>query len=191
MIGQINGTISHRGDRFVIINTGGVGYKTNVTTETLLQLAQTETEITLWTHLVVREDALDLYGFLDKAELEFFQLLITVSGIGPKSALAILSLAGPETLRKAIVAGNTEYLTKVSGIGRKNAEKIVLELKDKLGKLGEFMPTEELDREADVLSALQALGYSARDAREAIKKIPDSVSDMGEKIKMALKNLGT
>ncbi len=190
MIGQIIGNLTHKGDRFVIVNTGGVGYKINVTADTLNQLTKSDFEVSFWTHLAVKEDALDLYGFLEQQELEFFQMLITVSGIGPRSALAILSLTGPETLRKAIVSGHTEYLTKVSGIGRKSAEKIVLELKDKLGKMGEFLPSEELDREADVLHALQALGYSLREAREAAKKIPMETTDTGEKIKLALKNLG-
>ena len=121
MIGQIIGNLTHKGDRFVIVNTGGVGYKINVTADTLNQLTKSDFEVSLWTHLAVKEDALDLYGFLEQQELEFFQMLITVSGIGPRSALAILSLTGPETLRKAIVSGHTEYLTKVSGIGRKSA----------------------------------------------------------------------
>ena len=190
MIGQITGNLSLKSDRFVIINAGGVGYKIYVTADTLNQLAKSDFEVSLWTHLVVKEDALDLYGFLEQRELEFFQMLITVSGIGPRGALAILSLAGPETLRKAIASGNTEYLTKVSGIGRKSAEKIVLELKDKLGKMGEFLPSAEMDQEADVLHALQALGYSLKEAREAVKKLPVEAIDTGEKIRLALKNLG-
>jgi Holliday junction DNA helicase RuvA len=190
MIGQLTGTITYKGDRFVILNAGGVGYKVFITPETMTALASNIPDTILWTHLVVREDVLDLYGFIDQQELEFFQLLITVSGIGPRSALAILSLAGPETLRRAILSGNTEYLTKVSGIGKKSADKIVLELKDKLEKLGEFLPHEELNAEADVLNALQALGYSTREAREALKKIPEGVTDTGEKIKLALKQLG-
>ena len=190
MIGQIIGSLAHKGDRFVIINAGGVGYKIFVTADTLRELAQSDFEVSLWTHLAVKEDALDLYGFLEQPELDFFEMLITVSGIGPRSALAILSLAGPETLRKAIVSNNTDYLTKVSGIGRKSAEKIVLELKDKLGKMGEFLPSAEMDQEADVLNALQALGYSLREAREAAKKIPADTTDTSEKIKLALKNLG-
>jgi holliday junction DNA helicase RuvA len=189
MIGQLTGNIAHTDDRFVILNVGGVGYKIFTTAESMIVLAKNSEEVTLWTHLIVKEDALDLYGFVSQQELNFFELLITVSGIGPKSALGVLSLAGVETLCKAISSNNTEYLTKVAGVGRKSAEKIVLELKDKLGKLGDFLPTENLDKEADVLNALEALGYSIREAREAIKKIPAGTEDTGEKIKQALKQL--
>lgn len=190
MIGQLTGDLVYNNERFIILDVNGVGYKIFTTAESLLFLTKNQTKITLWTHLVVKEDALDLYGFTSQPELDFFELLITVSGIGPKSALGVLSLAGIETLRKAISSNNTEYLTKVAGIGRKSAEKIVLELKDKLGKIGNPLPEEDLDKEADVLNALQALGYSIREAREAIKKIPSEITDTGEKIKQTLKQLG-
>lgn len=189
MIAQLTGNVVHNGDRFVILNVNGVGYKVFTTAESMIILAKNSFETTLWTHLVVKEDALDLYGFVSKTELDFFELLLTVSGIGPKSALGTLSLAGTETLRKAISTNNSEYLTKVSGIGRKSAEKIVLELKEKLGKLGDALPGEDLDGEADILNALQALGYTVKEAREAIKKIPAETTDTGEKIKQALKQL--
>lgn len=190
MIAQLTGNIVHTEDRFVVLNVAGVGYKVFTTAESMIFLAKNSQETTLWTHLIVKEDALDLYGFVSQQELNFFELLITVSGIGPKSALGVLSLAGTETLRKAISSNNTEYLTKVAGVGRKSAEKIVLELKDKLGKLGDSLQNEDLDKEADVLNALQALGYSIKEAREALKKIPTETTDTGEKIKQALKQLG-
>jgi Holliday junction DNA helicase RuvA len=142
-----------------------------------------------WTYLVVREDALDMYGFTDQTEVNFFELLIGVSGIGPKSALAILSLAPPETLRKAITSGDTGYLTKVSGVGRKSAEKIVLELRDKLGAIDLPGLREDLERESDSIEGLQALGYSLREAREALRKVPDNVTDPSERIRQALKSL--
>ena len=188
MIGQLTGKIVRHEGRFVILEVGGVGYKVFVSTETFSQLKnQTET-ITLMTHLVVREDALDLYGFIDQTELDFFELLIGISGVGPKSALSILSLAPPETLRKAISSGNTQYLTQVSGIGRKIAEKIVLELRDKIGALeGE---DNNLEQEAEAIMAMEALGYSTREAREALRQLPPEITDTGAKIKEALKNLG-
>jgi len=188
MIAQLTGQITHLGDRFVVLDVGGVGYKVFTTNDNIASLKK-DTQAKFWTHLVVKEDALDLYGFLTQDELAFFELLITVSGIGPKSALATLSLAGLDTLRQSIASGDSSYLTKVSGIGRKSAEKIVMELKDKVSKLGDFLP-QKLDVHTDVLSALEALGYSARDAREAIKKIPANLTDTGEKIKSALKYLG-
>ncbi|MFA5001280.1 MAG: Holliday junction branch migration protein RuvA [Candidatus Paceibacterota bacterium] len=187
MIGQLTGKIARHEGRFVILEVGGVGYKVFVSTETTSQLkSQTET-VTLLTHLVVREDALDLYGFIDQTELDFFELLIGISGVGPKSALSILSLAPPETLRKAISSNNTSYLTQVSGIGRKIAEKIVLELRDKIGTLEDG--NNSLDQEAEAIMAMEALGYSTREAREALKKIPNEITDTGEKIKEALKKL--
>jgi len=189
MIGQLTGNTIHNGDHFIILNVNGVGYKVFTSTESMNFLTKNPLDATLWTHLVVKENALDLYGFISQQELNFFELLITVSGVGPKSALSVLSLAGIETLHKAIVSNNSEYLTKVAGIGRKSAEKIVLELKDKLSKLGDILPNKNLDEETDVLNALQALGYSLREAREAIKKIPLDITDTGEKIKQSLKQL--
>lgn len=186
MIGQIKGKISFTGDKFIIIDTGGVGYKVAVTPDTLLTLHE-GTNCTLWTKLVVKEDALDLYGFMSKKELDFFELLISISGIGPKGALGILSLAPVETLTKAISAGDSSYLTRVSGIGRKIAEKVVLELRDKLGAIeGEH---ETLGQEADALEALVALGYSMKEAREALKAVPESVIETSARVKEALKKL--
>ena len=144
----------------------------------------------MWTHLAVRENALDLYGFIERSELEFFEMLITISGIGPKSALGILSVAPVDTLRRAISSGDTSYLTKVSGIGRKNAEKIVVELRDKLGAI-DANAGGTLREEVDALSALEALGYSAREAREALKAVGNNAISTQEKLKAALKSLGS
>ena len=190
MIGQLTGSFSHSGERFIILSVRGVGYKVFTTPENIATLQASSQETTVWTHLVVREDALDLYGFTTEQELEFFELLLTVSGIGPKSALAILSLAGMDTLRQSIITNNTEYLTKIGGIGKKSAEKIVLELKDRVRKLSASLPTKDLDTHDEVLSALESLGYSLKEAREAVKKIPTEMKDTGEKIKQALKQLG-
>jgi Holliday junction DNA helicase RuvA len=134
----------------------------------------------------VREDALDLYGFLNREELEFFEMLINVSGIGPRSALAILGIASIETLRKAIGTGDTSYLTKISGIGRKTAEKIVIELRDKMGK---ELGGGSLQVELDALEALKSLGYSQNEARETLKKVSPN-TNTNTKIKEALKILG-
>jgi len=185
MIGQLTGKIVRRGERFVILDVGGVGYKVFVSSETISQLKKEVGLITLLTHLVVREDALDLYGFSHQAELDFFELLINISGVGPKSALSILSLAPPETLRKAISSNNISYLTQVSGIGRKMAEKIVLELRDKIGALES--EGVGLAEEAEAIMAMEALGYSTREAREALKKVPTEITETSEKIKEALK----
>jgi Holliday junction DNA helicase RuvA len=142
----------------------------------------------VWTHLAVREDAHNLYGFTDKETLDFFELLITISGIGPKSALSILSAASVDAIKKAVISGEVAYLTKVAGIGRRTAEKIVLELKEKIGALtSEGTAVQE---EVDVIEALKALGYSHMEARDAVKKVPETVTGTGERVKAALKLLG-
>lgn len=190
MIAQLSGTISFSGERELIINVSGVGYLVHAAPETI-RAAQKEKEATLWTHLAVREDALSLFGFLTRGELEFFELLLSVPGIGPKSALGIMSVAPLETLRRAVALGDTSYLTKVSGIGAKNAHKIVIELKSKIGTASEDAADRRmLSEESEVLDALEALGYSLKDAREALKHMPETVKGTREKIKAALKVLG-
>ena len=189
MIGQLTGQITCKAERYIILDIAGVGYKVFVSAETLKTLKLGHPgELCLWTHLVVREDVLDLYGFVNKQELEFFELLIAISGIGPKSALGILSLAPPATLEKAIVAGDSSYLTKVSGIGRKSAEKIIVELRDKIGGLES--EAESLESEGDAMEALQSLGYTLRDAREALRQISPEITETGAKVRAALKIIG-
>lgn len=188
MIGQLTGKISHSDNRSIILDVNGVGYKVFVSTDTLGQIKSNKSLLTFWTHLVVREDVLDLYGFLTKNEIDFFELLISISGVGPRGALSILSLAPPDTLKRAISSGNTSYLTQVSGIGRKIAEKIVLELRDKVGAI----ESEEgdLNQEAETVLALESLGYSNKEAREALRKIPANITDTSEQVKEVLKQLG-
>jgi len=188
MIGKLSGQLAYRSAKFIILETGGVGYRVFISDETLRQLPTIlGAELALWTHLAVRENALDLYGFAARAELEFFELLLSVSGVGPKSALAILSLAPPETLTKAITASDSAYLTRVSGIGRKSAEKIIIELRDKV--VGLAGGGGSLEQESEALEALQALGYSAREAREALKQVDPTLTDLGDKVRAALKLL--
>ncbi|HNW71415.1 MAG TPA: Holliday junction branch migration protein RuvA [Candidatus Paceibacterota bacterium] len=184
MIGSIKGKITFKKDKFIIVETGGIGYKINISPDTLLKIQKVD-EIFFWTHVHIKEDAEDIYGFLDYQELEFFEMLLAVSGIGPRSALTILGIAQIETLKKAIGTGDISYLTKISGIGKKTAEKIVLELRDKIGK--ENMDG-SLQEELDAMEALKTLGYSQSQAREALKKIPSNM-DTNKKIKEALKIL--
>ena len=194
MIGSIKGKIVLKKDKFLVVETGGVGYKVSVSPDTLSKLAprkssgQKETNelVSFWIHTHIREDAIDLYGFLDYQELEFFEMLINVSGIGPKGALTILGIASIETLRKAISTGDIAYLTKISGIGKKTAEKIVIELRD---KIGEEKQGSSLQGELDALEALKSLGYSQNEAREALKKVA-SDTNTNAKIREALKILG-
>ena len=186
MIGSIKGKIILKTEKHLIVETGGVGYKVSVSPDTLSKAKKTDDEIFLWIHTHIREDAFDLYGFLDRQELEFFEMLINVSGIGPKGALSILGITSIGTLRKAISIGDTSYLTKISGIGRKTAEKIVIELRDKVGK---ELEGSSLQVELDALEALKSLGYSSVEAREALKKV-SSDANTNTKIREALKILG-
>jgi Holliday junction DNA helicase RuvA len=187
MISQINGEIIAKTDKFLVIEVSGLGYKVFATSD-LISRATLNEKIKVWTYLAVRENALDLYGFLSKEELDFFELLITISGVGPKTAIGILNVATVGSLRKAISTGETSHLTKVSGIGKKIADKIVLELKGKLGSYEEVALG--LKEEIDALEALKSLGYSHKDARDALKEIDQSLKTTSDRIKAALKHLG-
>ena len=190
MNGSIRGKITLSTDKYVVVEAGGVGYKINVSPDTRIKIETLQNkkgeEVLFWVYTHVREDIFDLYGFLDRSEQDFFEMLISVSGIGPKGALSILGVASIDTLKTAIRTSDTGYLTKISGIGRKTAEKIIIELRDKLGK--EIEGT-SLREEMDALEALKSLGYSQNEAREALKEIDGKLST-NAKIKEALKLLG-
>ena len=188
MIGHLEGSATALRGGYVILSTGGVGYKVAVTRAAMTSFA-VGAKIALWTHLAVREDILDLYGFIEEEELRFFEMLLTVSGIGPKSALAILDIASVETLRSAIARGRAEYLTNVSGIGKKTAEKIILELRDKVG-ISEDGEGRALHGDEEALEALRALGYSAGEARDALRKVSKEIESGSERLRAALKIVG-
>lgn len=190
MISHITGKILLKGDKFVIIDVSGVGYKIYTSLNTINNIAENKEEVSFWTHLAVREDALDLYGFEEYSEVELFEMLIGISGVGPKSALGIIGVAPLDTLKTAIASGDTTYLTKVSGIGKKNAQKIVLELRDKLGVINTENTGGTLKEETDTVEALHSLGYSIAEAREALKQVPQEIVGTSARIKEALKNLG-
>lgn len=186
MIGSLKGKVILKKDKFILLDVSGVGYKIALASDSISKIKENDKEIFLFIHTHVKEDAIDLYGFINNDDLDFFQMLITVSGIGPKGALTILSIASTEILKRAIATGDINYLTKISGIGRKTAEKMVLELRDKFGKIEK---NESLKDEIDALLALQSLGYSQNEARSALKEIPQDL-DTNKKIKEALKILG-
>jgi len=188
MIGFIEGVVKALRAGYTIISAGGVGYKIATTKYVLARLSLGESA-SLWTHLAVREDSLDLYGFETEAELRFFELLLTVSGVGPKSALAVLDIASIETLRTAIAKENSTYLTKVSGIGRKTAEKIVFELKEKVGVASEGVGA--LKDDEDAIDAMRALGYTPAEARGALRKIPNAIIGSNDRLREALKIVGS
>jgi Holliday junction DNA helicase RuvA len=187
MIAQLSGKIARVKGNAVVIMAGGVGYQVYITTYTLGKIAgQEDVFLHVYTH--VREDTLALYGFQSEDELAMFELLISVSGIGPRAALSLLSIADPKTVRTAIVNKDPNILTRVSGVGKKTAEKIIVELQNKVTSLDvEEHATALAGQEA--LEALAAMGYSVSEARDALKMVPEDVTDIGARIRQALKNL--
>lgn len=188
MIAQLRGKIEYLKDNYAVIDVNGVGYKVFVTDYTFGKLAGKE-EISPYIHTYVREDTLALYGFLDMEEKNMFELLISISGIGPKAALGILSIADPKTIQTAIANEDPSVLTRVSGVGKKTAERVILELKNKITNLTEG-EKEVVTADGEAIEALAALGYSVSEAREALKSIPTDTKSVEEKIKLALKSLG-
>lgn len=186
MIGRLKGAVVYRGSNHLIIDIHGIGYKI-FATSAILSTTLEEKEKVLWIHTAVRENAIDLYGFETREDIDFFEQLLTIPGIGPKSALSVLDAASVKTLKQGISLGDTSHLIKVSGIGKKSAEKIMLGLKD---KFKDDPARAGLENEIDALEALTALGYPQRDVREAFQKIDTSVIDTGEKVKEALRILG-
>lgn len=191
MISRITGTLLQLDLKNAIIDVAGIGYKVHMGGETIEALAgNVGSSVSLFTYLAVRENSLDLYGFKNQETLNMFELLITVSGIGPKSAMGILAVASEHTIREAIISEDTSYLTKVSGIGKKNAEKIVLELKGKF-KDDVFVGGngKDVTKEALAVDALKSLGFEEREARDAVKKMDKELS-AEEMIRQALKEIG-
>lgn len=188
MIGYIEGEVLHKDERSLIVRSGGIGYVVGVTPATIASF-EIKDHICLWTHLSVREDALDLYGFAQRDELTLFRLLIGISGIGPKGALNVLSLADVSTLARAIATGDGSYLTKVSGIGKKLGEKIVLELREKMGGLAGKEGAVP-HKETEAIDALEALGYAPRDTRTLVRTLSQEYTTTEEIIRKALQTLG-
>ena len=192
MIASLHGKLESLGSDWAIINVGGVGFQVYMPTSTLSTLGTTGEEVELHTHLYLREDNATLYGFGSAEELGLFQTLISVSGLGPKLALAMLSAMTVEKLTMAIATGGADLLTVIPGIGKKMANRLILELKEKIGAGWVAAPAAELAAEnADVLTALTTLGYSASEATRAVATLPPS-SDLSleEKIKLALAYFG-
>jgi holliday junction DNA helicase RuvA len=186
MIGMLIGTVSGTRGNNLIVNVGGVGYV--VAVRSIFDFPK-GSEIKLHTHLAVRENALDLYGFVLPEELRMFEELIKLPKIGPKSAMQILMQADVATLRQAVETADAVYLTKMSGIGKKTAEKIVNELKDMFDN--DLTAPNLPHGDSDVIDALLALGYAHKDIREAILKLKPEVTDTRKRITEALKILSS
>lgn len=197
MLYNVKGILTVSDVNFIVVECGGVGFKCYTTLNTIKSIGTVGSEVNVYTHLSVREDAMDLYGFSTLNELDAFKLLITVSGIGPKAAVAILSQLTPEKLALCIASGDAKSITKAQGVGKKTAERVVLELKDKMGNIaiGEGASVVsaastvlESSNSAEAVEALVALGYSQSDAAVIVGSMDKSmpVDDM---IRLALKQL--
>ena len=191
----VNGTVAEIGPNLAVIDCGGVGYACATTNYTLAQLKRGE-QAKLNTYLHVREEIFDLYGFSTQAELSSFKMLLGVSGVGPKAALAILSSGTPDQLALSIVTGDEKSLTGVPGIGKKIAQRIILELKDKLAKeqtgfdarMGTLSPIPAGGKTQEAASALAVLGYSSQEISTALKGV-DAALPVEEMIRIALKKM--
>lgn len=186
MYAYIKGTLEEIMEDCVVVETGGIGYNVKVSTTTADLLPGIGSEVKIYTYTLVREDAFSLYGFLTRDDLEIFKKLITVSGIGPKGGLAILSVMSADALRFAVMAGDSKAIAKAPGIGAKTAERVILDLRDKIsledtlrgigapaGKAGASADVQAADNvmKREAIEALVALGYSASDATAAVKKV--------------------
>ena len=193
MIAGLHGTLETIGSDWAIINVGGIGFQVYMPTSTLSSLGKIGGEVHLHTHLHLREDNVAIYGFASADELRLFQTLLGVSGLGPKLALAMLSAMSIDKLTMAIATSSTDLLRVVPGIGKKTADRIILELKDKIAAGWVTTPGVQLVEEnAEVLAALTSLGYSVSEATRAVATLPPS-SDLSleEKIKLALQYFTT
>ena len=189
MIGRLTGTLAEKTPPQVLLDVNGVGYELDVPMSSFYNLPALGERVTLLTHFVVREDAQLLYGFLTAAERATFRELIKISGVGPRTALSILSGLSVAELSQAITLQQAGRLVKVPGIGKKTAERLLLELKGKLGPdIGAAGATLASDAQADIVQALIALGYSEKDASAALKALPSDVG-VSDGIKLALKAL--
>lgn len=192
MIGRLSGRLLDKTPPQVLVDVGGVGYEVDVPMSTFCNLPAAGEPVTLFTHFVVREDAMLLYGFATAAERAAFRTLIRISGVGPRIALAVLSGMTVDRLAAAVDAGEVGLLTKVPGIGKKTAERLVLELKGKLAG-GSALPgapagAAASGARADIIAALVALGYSEREATAAARKLPEDCG-VSDGIRLALKAL--
>lgn len=190
MIYSLSGKITEKeNNAFVLEIGGGVFLKIKSPLNVLKSLPQTGEVVKVYTHLYVREDVLELYGFLDKEELEMFEMLIAVSGIGPRSAMGILGVETIEKLKAAISEGRVELLTKASGIGKKTAERIVLELRGKMKLAGSGRIVGIMESDQDIIEALSNLGYTKTQAKDALSRVGPDIVKMEDRIKEALRVL--
>jgi len=192
VIGYLEGELIKKYDRRCILKCGQLGYRIFIANTALSKLQENSDIVKVFTYPYQRENTQELYGFLTSEELELFEMLITVSGVGPKSALAIIDDVPFDTLVASVMKGEDGVLRRVSGVGAKTAQKIIIELKTKIGALA-TLATEAasatVSEDADLIEALKSLGYSAYQAREALKKVPPDTKGVEKRISEALKIL--
>ncbi len=190
MIHNVSGKLIEKRDNFAVVEVLGVGIKVITHKRALSSLPPVGNQVKLFTHLYVREDILDLYGFPYEDELNFFELLISVSGVGPKSALSILEISELKELAAAIQENRPDLLTRASGIGRKTAERIIIDLKNKVKAEMSSEAVRRMESDADIVETLANLGYRRDEAKVALQKVDKEVVGLELRLKAALKILG-
>jgi Holliday junction DNA helicase RuvA len=187
MIASLEGTVAAIGDNYLIVTVGGVGFRVYVLDNVIHGLSGSGAHVRLFTHLHVRENELTLYGCASQEELEIFRLLLGVSGIGPKIALAVLSTLSPQSLRTAVAQEQADVLARVPGLGLKTARRVIFQLKDKMALEGVGAAPALTDQDAEVIAALTSLGYSVIEAQTALQSLPrDADLSLEERIRLAL-----
>jgi holliday junction DNA helicase RuvA len=186
MIYSVSGVLALKEDNFAVVETGGVGIKLFASKQTIQALPAVGANVKFFCHLHVREDALDLFGFVSPGELEFFGMLISVSGVGPKSALAILDTAPLDELAAAIKESRPDLLTRAAGIGRKTAERVIVELKTKVQSAKSGSVVDKMETDSDLVEALMSLGYHRDQARAALAKVDAGVAGTENRLRAAL-----
>jgi len=190
MIGYLNGEVVAYDNPHVVVNVGGVGYRVLVSSNVLSKISL-GSSLKLFTHTHVREDAIQLYGFSDLSDLKLFEQLIGVSGIGPKTAMNIFSIGSKEEIVQAIITGDVSFFVGVPRLGKKNAQKIIIELKSKLGSVEDLDLTKiDIKENSEVIAALKQFGFSSKEALGALRAIGGKGKTAEEKIRLALKYLG-
>ncbi len=190
MLHTLEGTLTLKTDRFAVVEVGGMGFRVHFHGQALGKLPRVGTKIKIFTHFHVREDAFELYGFLTEEEMGLFELLISVSGVGPKSALSVLDVAERKEIEAAIKENRPDLLTRASGVGRKTAERIILELKGKVRARGSGATVGRMETDADLIEVLTGMGYGRDEARSALAKGDPEGKDLSVRLKETLRILG-
>lgn len=190
MIGSLTGLPEILSQNSLLMNVNGVGYRVSATSKLIEKISLSDKEVRIYIHTHVKEDALDLYGFLDKEELVIFELLIEVSGIGPKTAILVLE-KGEKDIKNAIINSDVDFFTNIPRIGKKNAQRIIIELKAKVGSLSELdLSGATGGQTREIVDGLMAMGFRRQEVTQALKDLPENLLTTEEKIKYILKKLG-